>query len=639
MAPTRRNPMLQLSVGFVVGLSVLSGVLAAPFPGTILKSVRDVADCYDYVIVGGGVSGLVVANRLTEDPDITVLVIEAGGIDNLPITHLYPHLIMDAGNAGNTWGYNSTPNAELNDKVTLVSMAKTLGGGSAINGMLFDRGSKGDYDIWGELLGDTDEWSWDSLLPYFKKSETFTPPIQDVIDDLGVTYDLTAHGTTGPVYSSFPPFIYETAKFLRTAAQQLGLPTPIDGANGEAIGAFWTPNSLHPTLRERSYARNTYHILSEPRSNYHVLPANRVTKILDNPEEGEELDLRWVEYTLTSETDYATAVKHVVKANREIILAAGAAHTPKILQLSGIGPTALLTSLSIPVLIDLGGVGENFQDHPSSGIAWTSDYVPSSPRQDPASTADLTTQLGQDLRDEYLVNRTGPWTVSAGNILGFFAASHIDLSTSMLEDAEDQDADAYLHSGVDSTVVAGYAAQKAAILRHIANDTVAVMEMTFSPTFSLNALMKPLSRGYVKIASADPFVPPLIDFRTMSNPFDFDMAMATVRWQLDVFSQAEVIKDDINSVPVSPSPSITDTALKASLRDGLTPTFAHLVGTCAMMKREEGGVVDGKLKVYGTFGKVRIVDASMIPVIPGTHTQSGVYAVAEKAADLIKEDW
>ncbi|KAF8473606.1 hypothetical protein BDZ91DRAFT_651441 [Kalaharituber pfeilii] len=616
---------------FVVNALLLSAaVAAAPFPGTILERAEDMFPIYDYVIIGAGTSGMVVANRLTENPKTTVLVIEAGKIDNLEPRMLYPRYVWHAG-INNTWPYMSEPMPELNNRTHQIWCAKVLGGGSAINGMVFDRGARGDYDVWGELIGDTNAWSFNSLLPYFKKSETFNPPSQELVDKFGITYDMASHGTSGPTQGSFPPFIYSTSKNFIRAAQQLGIDTPAEGGDGSALGVFWSPNSIDNVLYQRSYPRNTYHILSSPRPNYHVLANTTVTKLTYAPC-SRSAHVSGVEYVSSSSTSYATAIKRTVKAKKEVIMASGAINTPRLLQLSGIGSRRLLKSLGIPVVAHLPGVGEGLQDHPVAFLGWNA-TVPPPPEEDPANLNDPVHDAA--MGELYVNNHTGPWTVSTGNVLGFFTAAHINLPASVLDAGEAQSVGAYLRPGLDSTVIAGYEKQKAATLRLFRENKLALVEATYARSSTLDGIMHPLSRGYVQITSNDPLAVPLVDLRALTNPFDWDVMINSVRWQQQVMSQAPALKDDLGAAPVFPDPAADDATLKAALRSSLWPSFAHLSGTCPLMKRKEGGCVDKKLRVYGV-RNLRIVDASIMPIIPGTHLQSTVYAVGEKAADIIK---
>ncbi|KAL4864064.1 hypothetical protein BDV12DRAFT_205956 [Aspergillus spectabilis] len=608
-----------------IGPAIVQGV---PFPGRIVQKDTDLLPGYDYVVVGGGVSGLVVANRLTEDPkstsrSTTVLVIEAGKIDNYSQAIQYPRYVSLAP-VNNSWPITSLPDAELNNRTTPVEVARVLGGGSAINGMAFDRGSPGDYDLWGELIED-ESWGWEGLLPYFKKSETFTPPTEDLQEEFGIGYDMEVHGTIGPVQSSFPPFITTTQKAFISALRQLGIPVQVDGT-ANAIGGFWSPNSLDPVTRERSYARTTYHELAEDRRNYHVLLESLVTRLTP--------DLSGVEYI----PGYHPALnatppaikRRKIRARKEIILAAGAIHTPKILQLSGIGSSQALDDLGVEPIIDLPAVGENFQDHPA---LYGSEELMN--LEDPTQLlsyfySNATYDAEQGVL--YELNRTGRWTASWENTLSFLTANHLNLSTASLAQAAGQPAERYLRSGLDPTIVNGYEKVKRATLEYALEGKIALTENLFGGIVSLQ---KPFSRGTVRAASTDPYKMPLVNYRAFTNPLDLQILIQGIRFNTDILPTTDAYKA-LGTVVQFPTPGLSDTELAAVIRSSASPTFDHASGTCAMLKLEDGGCVDNKLRLYGSKGRIRVVDASIIPIVPSAHTQSTVYAVAEKAADLIR---
>ncbi|KAL4798482.1 hypothetical protein BDV19DRAFT_396838 [Aspergillus venezuelensis] len=617
-----KHTVLSAAVAIVFGW--IGNANGVPHFGTVIERRTDLYPEYDYVVVGGGLSGLVVANRLTEDVSTTVLVIEAGRIDNYSQQIQYPRYISIAG-TNNSWPITSLPIPGLNNRIAPVASARILGGGSAINGMAFDRGSPGDYNLWGELIGD-DTWSWEGLLPYFKKSETFTPPTEAQQKELGISFDLAAHGSRGPVQASYPPWISTTGRgsFIQ-ALRQLGIPIQRDGG-ANALGGFWYPNSLDPMNRERSYARTTFHELAKSRPNYHILSSTLVTKLTP--------DLTGVEYI----TPYNAALNATppdvktskVRARKEIIMAAGGIHTPKILQLSGIGSSTVLGSLGVEQVLDLPGVGENFQDHATVYGSLSLTNL-TDPRQDPSyliSNATYDAEMGV----LYELNRTGPWTVSTENTFSFLTAQHLNLSKTNFVHAANQPAAQYLRPGLDSTIINGYEKVKNAMLNAMTENKIALTENLFGGVVSLQ---KPLSRGSVHAASGDPYAMPAVNYRSFSDPLDLKIFVQSLRFNADILPSAPALKA-IGVVVQSPTPGSSDAELAEFIRASAFPSFSHPTGTCAMLKLEDGGCVDSELRLYGSGGKIRVVDASIMPVVPSTHTQSTVYAVAEKAADIIK---
>ncbi|KAL4963454.1 GMC family oxidoreductase [Aspergillus stella-maris] len=612
-----------LSAAVAVAFGWCGNAHAVRHPGTVIGRQADLYPEYDYIVVGGGLSGLVVANRLTEDESTTVLVIEAGGIDNYSQQIQYPRFISTAG-TNNSWPITSLPIPGLNNRTAPVASARILGGGSAINGMAFDRGSPGDYNLWGELIGD-DTWSWEGLLPYFKKSETFTPPTEAQQKELGISFDLNAHGSTGPVQASYPPWISTTGKSFIQALRQLGIPVQRDGAMN-ALGGFWYPNSLDPVTRERSYARTTFHDIAKSRPNYHILPGTLVTKLTS--------DLTSVEYI----TPYNPALNATppgaktskVQARKEIIMAAGGIHTPKILQLSGIGSMVVLKTLGIEQVLELPGVGENFQDHATVYGSLSLTNL-SDPTQDPTYLISNTT-YDAEMGTLYELNRTGPWTASTENTFSFLTAQHLNFSSTNFIHAANQPAAQYLRPGLNSTIINGYEKVKAAIVNSMMENKIALTENLFGGVASLQ---KPLSRGSVHAASSDPYAMPAVNYRSFSNPLDLKMFVQALRFNADILPSTPALHA-IGAIVQSPTPGSSDAELVEFIRESAFPSFSHPTGTCAMLKLEDGGCIDSQLRLYGSGGRIRVVDASIMPVVPSTHTQSTVYAVAEKAADIIK---
>ncbi|KAF8248110.1 alcohol oxidase [Wilcoxina mikolae CBS 423.85] len=582
---------------------------AAPFPGTVVERQEDLRPCYDYVVVGGGTSGLVVADRLSEDPKKSVLVIEAGILipdDQEEV--LIPGLIGTTG-LKYDWAVRTQKIPGLNNNTFYVPSAKVVGGGTAINGMFFDRGSKRDYDSW-EKLGNKG-WNWEGLEPYFKKSETYHPPDPE----LGIEYDPATHGSSGPVQVSYPPFMYPQLKTVMHAMKSFGINIPRDGGNGEAIGAFWVPNSLDPKTETRSYAKTAYYALSAPRKNYHLITQHQVTKIL--------IDNKIATGVIFSSN--ASSPPQQVLAKAEVILAAGALHTPKLLQLSGIGPKALLQSHNIPVIQDLPGVGSNFQDHPVLSLP----YNVTLPSSINPSKLTLNTTYRAEMLTLYHKNHTGPFTLSAGNTASFLPLPLIAPETYKSLLASAKESQPYLPPATHPDVLAGFNKQKQILLDAIATHDMAVDEFLVGaglvPTI---ALQKPLSRGYVKISSSSPWDAPIVQHNTLSHPLDLSMLLASIDY-------AKRFMNSAGMAEFHPISTLDTQDLEAWVRNNTAPSFAHPSCTCPMMKRELGGVVDAELKVYSV-RRLRIVDASVFPIVPSTHLSSSVYAVAEKAAEVIK---
>ncbi|EKG20738.1 Glucose-methanol-choline oxidoreductase [Macrophomina phaseolina MS6] len=592
---------------------------------------RDVSlqDSYDFVVAGGGTSGLTVADRLTEDPNITVLVIEYGPLDKHEDSVLVPGL-LDLDTTPYWFNLTSAPQEGLNNKTFRVPAAAVVGGGTVINGMFFDRGTAADYDLW-EQLGNPG-WGWDGLLPYFRKSENFTPPAESFAAEWNISWDLSAHGREGPVQSSFPVFQFGSTKNFLRACLSLGLAKPSDQASGNKAGVSWVPSSLDYTNQTRSYSRVAhYDRVISSRPNYHLLTMHTVSKVLfsdDNAATG-------VEYFSRETGEVST-----VTASKEVIIAAGAVHTPQILQLSGIGPKALLDSLDIPVVKDLSGVGHNLQDHPAIYTQWNFSNLPL------PSVESL--DVNQTQIDEalflYRTNRTGAFTQvdRGGNQAAFVPLSKL-LSSSpstyasiLALAASTSPTDIYPPSTPPS-VLAGYIQQLARIIPQLSSPTEPVYEFTSGGSSTLPVVfLKSLSRGTVAITSTNASTQPRVDYRTIRAPSDIAVVRAALRWARTLMrTDAMLEMEPHESLPGASAQD--DAALDDVIRANANPGYQHVTASCAMMPEEWGGVVDSRLRVYGV-ERVRIVDASIMPVIPGTHTSSTVYAVAEKAADIVKKD-
>ncbi|KAF1955813.1 alcohol oxidase [Byssothecium circinans] len=588
----------------------------------VKRSTAELDNTYDYIIVGGGTSGLTVANRLSEDPSKTVLVVEIGyladerciwqprGSDNAPCNK-------------HRFNISSVPQKEINGLVYSYAVGAVVGGSSAINGMVFDRGAKADYDAWEEL--GNPGWGWDDLFPYFKKSATFTPPSQEDTKRYGYTWEGSAYGN-GPVHASYPPFQWGQLKFSWSAWEDMGIPFPKEHAGGDAVGLFWTPASEHPVNRTRSYARFGHYDPIASRTNYHLLVGHKAEKILLSSKNE-------VEGVVIYQRDHPDE-KVTLHARKETILAAGGVHTPQILQISGIGPKKILEAAKIDVKIDSPGVGYNFQDHPQAYLKcnFTHDLWPNLDAL--ASNATLKAEA----QAEYDANKTGPYTLNLNSALVFLPLNTIHSNPPKFHAClSSQAADAHLPPDTPSAVIAGYAAQKRILAELYKSPHAAVYESPTGGACSRTSILqKPLSRGTIHINASNPSGEPALDFRVFSNPLDFEQAAEMIKYARKYFKSEKLTP--LAPVETAPGADVKDEDAKvllSYLRRTSGPTSFHVSGTAAMMPRDLGGVVAPDLKVYGVEG-LSVVDASIMPLIPSAHLSATVYAVAEKAADIIK---
>ncbi|KAK8066654.1 GMC oxidoreductase [Apiospora hydei] len=607
----------------VAALSLSNAAIARPHTGRLLQPryINDsslVKDVYDYVIVGGGTSGLTVADRLTEDGKVTVLVIENGP---LPDSDDVTEVRGGFGGFSSPYFYRiqSAPQPELHNSSYPVLVGNAVGGSSAVNAMMTVRGTSEDYDRWSLLYrgggsGRTSPWGWDGLLPYFRKALMFTEPDHAVRDAVNITYDASYWGNTSRVYAGWPTYQYPGLVPQVEAFRDIpGVEFPPDSGSGRA-GVYWQPSFMDPVKVQRSYAR-TGHYDGINRKSYDLAYNSKVTKIHID-------DLKATGVAFQTVVQNVTQLR-TVKANKEVILAAGAVHTPQLLQLSGVGPEKQLDEARIETVVDLPGVGQNFQDHPMLGVAIVLRNFTVHP-----SPMDLITNrnFSDWAKAMWAKNRTG--NVAAW--LGMPVISPERHETIALK-LEAQDHAAYLPPDTDPTVVAGYKAQMNALATSIRSPNTAFYSL------SLYGSNVPAGSTVVRLnASAPGTSEPIVDYRTLSNPLDLEILAEFVRFTRTYHFNTSLAAYDPQEL--MPGPDVTsDEDLAAYIRRSVSPSEYHPSGTAAMLPRDLGGVVDEQLKVYGVRG-LRVVDASVMPTLPGANTCQTVYAIAEKAADLIKDD-
>ncbi|KAL9126620.1 MAG: hypothetical protein Q9217_004358 [Psora testacea] len=635
-------------------------------------------DTFDYVVVGCGISGLVVTNRLSENPTRTVLCIEAGQADHYESIVQYPVYVgADIGGIYD-WKLATTPQTQLDGHTRPMPQGKALGGGSILNAMCWNRGGADDYDAW-EALGNPG-WDWEGILPYFRKSETYTPVYtEEVAREYSINYNPAVHGSTGPVQVSYPKYFYPQSGTGEIDRLRFGLPTQFDPNDGTSAGPAFVPTDLDPNNQTRSDARRTYFDPYVNRSNFHVITGQHVTRIViegiannsqvSNPTPGgndsgdgtssgnndgfgfgpggstppianqtsnkvrrqdpasSDLRITGVEFAPN-----ASAVRQTVYATREVIVAAGALHSAQLLQLSGIGPASLLNQFDIPLALDLPGVGNNLQDHCLVGT-----FYPYNNASYPSPT-ELTNNATYNIEaeQEYETEKTGPWTAGSPNALAFNPLSLITNNSGVIiANASLQSADDYLVPDLHPTVVAGYAAQKRSLVSRMGRDNVAAYEIINNNAGSLTvSVMHPFSRGTCYITSADPYQPPAINPRWLTNPVDRQVLVEALRFNELILETPPM--QELQPAQFVPPAHASEDALNQIINNGIRTEF-HPSGTLAMLPLEQGGVVNPHLRVYGT-QNLRVVDAGIFPLLPAAHLQAVVYGVAEKAADIIKAD-
>ncbi|KAF2194216.1 GMC oxidoreductase [Zopfia rhizophila CBS 207.26] len=630
MAPLSQLGLLA-SLAAVLSCSLAAALNAPKIHARVLDGPEALNKSYDYVIIGGGTAGLTVGDRLSEDGKTTVLVIENGELANSDeINNVRDRVSW---NAEPWWLYNitSAPNKELENLESTVYIANVVGGSSALNGMQCVRGTTDDYDRWGSFFGNGSTWSWNGILPYFKKGLHFQPPSEEAVDQMpGIKYDEFYWGTTSRLYAGWPSFQWPGIKYQFEVFTELpGVEVPKDSGAGQT-GVYWYPTFMDAEGSvNRSYAR-TGHWDNLNRANYDLITESKVTKIeLDgNKATGvvfrpSEVDGEGVEFT-------------TVKANKEVILSAGTIHSPQLLQLSGIGPRKLLESAGIEPKVELPGVGQNFHDHTTLHFEIKfRNYSIHPNRRDDFEDPDFIA-WADELWD---ANRTGPWSRALWNTGAWLGLPVVapEAYESIAAKVDAQNAADYLPTSSDPTVIAGYQARLASLAEAIRSSDNIFYSHYFSGDEPVNYFTyeHPLSLGTVNINISAPESEPIVDYRTYSNPVDFDIMLELARFHRRINVESPLLAQ---FDPVETSPGLNVTSREdwvAYMRHNTEPTAMHPTGTCAMMPLELGGVVDEQLRVYGVKG-LRVVDASVMSVIVGVNLAGTVFAIAEKGADLIK---
>ncbi|KAK2055336.1 GMC oxidoreductase [Colletotrichum caudatum] len=617
-----------------IGVCTLGGVVEALPRRAHHMAKRQVTELrqeYDFVVVGGGTAGLTVADRVSAAfPKKTVLVIEYGKIEG---TVGYYDPPAD-GRGASRLIISSPPVASVNNRTATVILGMTVGGGSAVNGQFLDRGSRYDYDEWARLGSpqfddNPDSWDWENFGPAFKQSLFLTEPSHELAEKYGYTWDASAY-TGDSIEASFPPFQWPIQRVGLQAFEEFGLETPVACDNGDKHGLCWVPSAQNSETVERSHAGvGHYSRIAETRPNLDLLVGHKVTRLVIDKEQGAPA----VEFRPVAGGEART-----IRPKREVILSAGAIHTPQILQRSGVASAAYLESEGIELVEDLPGVGQNFQDHCGTPITYSYD-APFPTEADIANNATYAAEAVAQFRER---PARGPYTLAMGNSAAYVALRHVtpewkQIVASIRAQVEDRSALRYLPAGASGAVLEGYLAQLEILAQALEHPEHPILEMPFQEGPGIAFLLKPLSRGSVVLNSTDHDATPIVNYATGANPIDLDIMAAYVDYFRRFYSadawQAR------GAVEVAPGADITEhDSLIEYVKDTVIQSLMHPCCTAAMLPREKGGVVDSSLSVYGIPG-LRVADCSIIPTIPASHTTTTAYAIGEKAAEIIIRRW
>ncbi|HEX2895205.1 MAG TPA: GMC family oxidoreductase N-terminal domain-containing protein [Marmoricola sp.] len=519
---------------------------------------------YDYVVVGSGSAGAVLAARLTEDPGVTVLLLEAGGdsdVDEVNIPAAFASLFKTQWD----WNYATTEQKQLHGRRGHWPRMKALGGCSAMNAMIYIRGNRADYETWRDQYGATG-WGYDDVLPYFVKAEHNT------------RFGGPLHGQDGPLWVEDRRWTHElTTAYVESAVSRGHKPT--DDFNGvEQDGA-----GLYQVTCRKGRRWSTYEAYLRPaqeRDNLTIATYALATRV--------ELD-----------GDRATGVifrqggsLHTATARREVILCGGAINSPQLLMLSGIGPAAHLREHGIDVRVDLPGVGSNLQDHPVAPLIWHT-----------TGTTDLADFNNVRGLLRWKVRGSGALTSNVGEGGAFFASRPgLSAPDVQIHVAPSGFYDNGLHEQTSRMFTAGV------------------------------TLVSVASRGSLRLRSADPAIHPAIDPAYFDDQVDLDAMVAGMRQTWETCRQGPLARflDRPWELPADP----TDDDFVEHVRRN-AQTLYHPVSTCAMGTGDDA-VVDTSLRVRGVTG-LRVVDASVMPVVPRGNTNAPTIMIAEKAADEIRK--
>ncbi|MCE3602638.1 GMC family oxidoreductase N-terminal domain-containing protein [Massilia sp. P8910] len=532
---------------------------------------------YDYIIVGGGTAGCVLANRLTRRRDTTVLLIEAGGRDDYVWIHIPVGYLHCIGNPRTDWLYKTEPDAGLNGRSLIYPRGKVLGGSSSINGMIYMRGQSQDYDRWAELTGDSG-WGWDKVLPLFKKSEDYHGGASDL------------HGTGGEWRVEKQRLSWQLLDAFRDAAEQTGIRKTEDFNGGDNEGC-----NYFDVNQKRGIRWNTAKAFLKPaakRDNLTIMTGCHVERlIIDDTEQGKVC--RGVEFTGGGTAFTATAI-------RETVLTAGAIGSPQILQLSGIGPAALLRDAGIAVQVDAPGVGDNLQDHLQLRMI----YKVSNARTLNTTAASWFGKMKIGI--EYAMFQSGPMSMAPSQ-LGAFARSDPGQATPNLQ----------------------YHVQPLSLEKF--GDPLHPF-----PAFTASVCnLRPTSRGHVRIASADSYAAPKITPNYLSTEQDRKTAAAALTLTRKIVAAPAMAR--YAPQEFKPGMAFRTEEELAEAAGQIGTTIFHPVGTCKMGRAGDPmAVVDSQLRVNGV-QRLRVVDASVMPLITSGNTNSPTIMIAERAAELIAQ--
>lgn len=593
------------------GAAVRMTTAAPSSPSVASRSTPASSSTVDYIVVGGGAAGCVLAARLSEDPTKRVLLLEAGGRDTKRMLHIplgFPYLL----GSDVDWAYTTEPEEALGGRRLYLPRGKVLGGSHAISVMLYQRGDTADYARWDAAAGGNAGWSAADMLPYFKRSEANTRVLGGGDGELSPADAARIHGADGPLAVSDLRCVNEMSSAFLSAASAAGLARNADfndwERSQEGVGLF--------QVTQRNGARatpaTTYLAAARGRKNLTVLTGVTVERVTTTAASGSSPPrATGVEYI------DADGQRHVVAAAVETVLAGGVFASPQLLMLSGIGPAEDLQSHGIPVVVDAPGVGANLQDHPATMVS----YLSHEPMQDKRkSSVYYTEKTGKSLLTllRYAFGGKGPLTSPMCEAGGFVTTpsaaadgrSSADLQLRFIPFASEPDPYASL-------------GEFAAGGSYLTNSSSRPAGFTLQ-----SVVARPVSRGRVSIKSASVTDRPVIEAGWMKSEEDLATLVDGMKLCRKIAAQEPF--SPYRGTERFPGGDVVSDADLADYARSTCHTANALVGTCAL-----GDVVDAQLRVKGVAG-LRVVDSSVMPTIVGGQTGAATMALAEKGADMIR---
>ncbi|KAI0406922.1 oxidoreductase [Xylaria palmicola] len=603
------------------------------------------SDTFDFIIAGGGTAGIALACKLSEVAHQTVLVLEAG-LDHSDDPRVKtPAFYAALLGTDVDWGLRTVPQQKLDGRSISLNQGKLLGGSSAINAHVYAPPTKAIVDAWAEL--GNEGWDWETIGPYYAKAFAEPQTPYELQTSLGINDGDPGHtSTSGPVRLSYPgSSSHPIRRIWAETFKRKGYLMPTNPWIEASVGAFSNLTSIDPEKRERCHAAKAYYNPVKDRQNLHVILSAHVDRVIFEKSRPQPKAVG-VQY-------HHEGKSKVASARKEIIICAGALQSPKLLELSGIGNADVLGRHGIEAIKDLSGVGENLQDHLVCDISYAAvdelETLDGLARQEPEALGEAMVNFTQN--HDGVLTSGGIMTYAYLPVLDFLEGPGRERLIKLI-DSNRPAISTTLHNAktlkyydVAEETLLDSNRPSGAYLTVLAQNNISPDPATGKPAppqpgsyIGIAAILaQPLSRGTVHIVSNNSREAPEIDPRYLSNPLDVEVLAQHVKYIWDIASSAPL--SGILKQPLKPSTPLAHFGDLEAVRryiEARTISMWHPAGTCAMLPEEIGGVVDSSLRVYGV-SNLRVVDSSVIPLLPPGNLQSTVYAVAERAADLIKD--